>query len=191
SRDERVGMLYVGFLEAPFRNAKRIALLVVSALALLVSAAGALLALYWARGIFRPLERMHATTGRIDAGDGRAPGGAVASGAERGCRATAFDRLLDDQAARRTELQALNASLDRKVAERTADLAAASEERRVAQRRLVMSEKLAAIGELTAGVAHEISNPTAVIQGNLDLLRDELGPAAEPVANEIRLIHEQ
>jgi two-component system NtrC family sensor kinase len=54
-----------------------------------------------------------------------------------------------------------------------------------------MSEKLAAIGELTAGVAHEINNPIAVIQGNLDLLREELGPAAAPVANEIRLIHEQ
>jgi len=56
---------------------------------------------------------------------------------------------------------------------------------------LVMSEKLAAIGELTAGVAHEINNPVAVIQGNLDVLRDLLGPAAEPVRQEIRLIHEQ
>lgn len=191
SRGERVGMLYVGFLETPFRNAKRIALLVVSALALLVSAAGALLTLYWARGIFRPLERMHATIGRIDAGDERARVGDVASRDELGRLATAFDRLLDDQAVRRAELQALNASLDRKVVERTADLAAANEELRVAQRRLVMSEKLAAIGELTAGVAHEISNPTAVIQGNLDLMREELGAAAQPVANEIRLIHEQ
>lgn len=191
SRGERVGMLYVGFLEAPFRAAKRMALLVVGALALLLSAAGALLTLYWARGIFRPIERMHAAIGRIDAGDERARVGDVASRDELGRLATAFDRLLDDQAARRAELQALNASLDRKVAERTADLAAANEELRAAQRRLVMSEKLAAIGELTAGVAHEISNPTAVIQGNLDLLREELGPAAQPVANEIRLIHEQ
>ena len=191
SRGDRVGMLYVGFLEAPFRAAKSMALLVVGALALLVSAAGALLTLYWARGIFRPIERMHATIGRIDAGDERARVGDLASRDELGRLATAFDRLLDEQAARRAELQALNASLDRKVAERTADLAAANEELRAAQRRLVMSEKLAAIGELTAGVAHEISNPTAVIQGNLDLLRDELGPAAEPVANEIRLIHEQ
>jgi two-component system NtrC family sensor kinase len=54
-----------------------------------------------------------------------------------------------------------------------------------------MSEKLAAIGELTAGVAHEINNPIAVIQGNLDVLREVLGPAATPVANEIRLIDEQ
>ncbi len=191
SRGERVGMLYVGFLEAPFRAAKRMALLVVGALALLISAAGALLTLHWARGIFRPIERMHATIGRIDAGDDQARVGHLASRDELGRLATAFDRLLDDQAARRAELQALNASLDRKVAERTADLAAANEELRAAQRRLVMSEKLAAIGELTAGVAHEISNPTAVIQGNLDLLREELGPAAQPVANEIRLIHEQ
>ena len=191
SRGERVGMLYVGFLETPFRSAKRIALLVAGALALLVSAAGALLTLHWARGIFRPIERMHATIGRLDGGDERARVGDVASRDELGRLATAFDRLLDDQAVRRAELQALNASLDRKVAERTADLAAANEELRTAQRRLVMSEKLAAIGELTAGVAHEISNPTAVIQGNLDLMREELGAAAQPVANEIRLIHEQ
>ena len=45
-----------------------------------------------------------------------------------------------------------------------------------------MSEKLAAIGELTAGVAHEINNPIAVIQGNLDVLREVLGPATAPVA---------
>ena len=191
SRGERVGMLYVGFLEAPFRAAKQMALLIVVALSLAVSIVGALLTLRWARSIFRPIERMHATIGRIDAGDERARVSDVASRDELGRLATAFDHLLDEQAARRDELRALNASLDRKVAERTTDLATANEELRAAQRRLVMSEKLAAIGELTAGVAHEISNPTAVIQGNLDLLREELGPAAQPVSNEIRLIHEQ
>ena len=40
-------------------------------------------------------------------------------------------------------------------------------------------------------MAHEINNPIAVIQGNLDVLRDVLGPRAEPVEHEIRLIHEQ
>ncbi|MDX9886385.1 cache domain-containing protein [Thauera sp.] len=191
SRGERVGMLYVGFLEAPFRAAKRTAFLIVGAISLLISVAGVLLTLHWARGIFRPIERMHATIDAIDAGAAQARVGPVDSRDELGRLAAEFDRLLDTQAAQRAELQALNASLDRKVAERTADLAAANTELRAAQHRLVMSEKLAAIGELTAGVAHEISNPTAVIQGNLDLMREELGPAAQPVANEFRLIHEQ
>ena len=191
SRGERVGMLYVGFLEAPFRAEKRAAFLVAGAISLLISLSGAAITLRWARGIFRPIERMHATIEAIEGGRAQARVGAVDSHDELGRLAAEFDRLLDAQAVQRAELEALNASLDRKVAERTADLAAANEALRAAQHRLVMSEKLAAIGELTAGVAHEISNPTAVIQGNLDLMREELGPAAQPVANEIRLIHEQ
>ena len=191
SRGERVGMLYVGFLEAPFRAAKRTAFLVVGAISLLISVAGVLLTLRWARSIFRPIEHMHATIDAIDAGAAQARVGPVDSRDELGRLAAEFDRLLDTQAAQRAELQALNASLDRKVAARTADLEAANRELQLAQRQLVMREKLAAIGELTAGVAHEISNPTAVIQGNLDLMREELGPAAQPVANEFRLIHQQ
>jgi two-component system NtrC family sensor kinase len=59
------------------------------------------------------------------------------------------------------------------------------------QRQLVMAEKLAAIGEITASVAHEINNPAAVIQGNLDVLREVLGKHAKPVAGEIKLIDQQ
>jgi two-component system NtrC family sensor kinase len=44
-----------------------------------------------------------------------------------------------------------------------------------AQAHLVRSEKLAAVGQLTASIAHEVNNPIAVIQGNLDLLRELLG----------------
>ena len=49
------------------------------------------------------------------------------------------------------------------------------EQLEAARQQLVSAEKLAALGELTAGVAHEINNPIAVIQGNLDVLRLELG----------------
>jgi len=57
-----------------------------------------------------------------------------------------------------------------------------------ARQQLLISEKLAALGELSAGVAHEINNPLAVILGNVELMKLELGEAAEPVSEELALV---
>ncbi len=188
---KRVGMLYVGFLEEPFRSAKENALTVIFALFAVISMVGCAWSLYWARGIFRPIEQMNRTIARIDGGDVDARVGVTGSSDELGRLAGEFDRLLDVLAQKRSELQRWADDLDLKVAARTRELEQANAHLRIAQRQLAMSEKLASIGELTAGVAHEINNPIAVIQGNLDVLRDVLGPAAGPVATEIRLIDEQ
>jgi len=190
-RGQRVGMLYVGFLEKPFREAKAMAMGALFLVFIGISAAGTLFSLRWARSVFRPIERMNAVIARVEGGDAGARVGALASRDELGRLAGEFDHLLDTLQAKREELQRWADELDRKVAERTAELSQANEILRRAQQQLVMSEKLAAIGELTAGVAHEMNNPIAVIQGNLDVLRDILGPAADPVRQEIRLIHQQ
>jgi PAS domain S-box-containing protein len=44
-------------------------------------------------------------------------------------------------------------------------------ERQVLERRLVQSEKLAALGEFVAGIAHELNNPLQAVLGHLELLR--------------------
>lgn len=191
SRQQRIGMLYVGYLEGPFAVVRKQAFAIVVGIFMLAMAVAGVFAGLWARRVFRPIERMHATMHAIEQGDADARVGAVLSQDELGVVATHFDRLLDRLQAQTGSLKRWGEALDAKVAGRTAELEQALTDLKAAQSQLVMSEKLAAIGQLTAGIAHEINNPVAVIQGNLDVLRDLLGAAAEPVAPEIRLIHEQ
>jgi len=54
-------------------------------------------------------------------------------------------------------------------------LEAANHELRQAQEALVRSEKLAGVGRLAAGLAHEIGNPLSVLLGNVELLQQGLG----------------
>jgi C4-dicarboxylate-specific signal transduction histidine kinase len=195
SRGERVGMLYVGYLEEPFQRARWFALAAVAVLFAATVAVAALVSLRLARHVSQPVERMHGTMSAIEAGqlDARvgAPAGDPGSDDELAELAAHFDRLLDRLAEQTDALQRWGRELDSKVAERTRELAQANQTLRSAQQRLVMSEKLAAIGQLAAGVAHEVNNPVAVIQGNLDVLRETLGNEAEPVMDEIRLIQDQ
>ncbi|MDH3452778.1 MAG: ATP-binding protein, partial [Gammaproteobacteria bacterium] len=101
--------------------------------------------------------------------------------AEKNRQITAFTDQLEEKVASRTvELRRKNAEL-----QRTIDLLHET------RQQLAIAEKLAALGELTAGVAHEINNPIAVILGNLDVLVKELGNQAAPVQTEIDLIVEQ
>lgn len=188
---QRVGMLYVGFLERPFWWVKWAMLAGIAVLFVVVMAAAAMFSLRIARGIFRPVERMNRTIERVEAGDGAARVGPLESRDEIGALAQHLDHLLDVVADKTEKLQRWGDELDHKVAERTRELAESNASLRQAQRQLVQSEKLAAIGQLTASVAHEINNPIAVIQGNLDLLRETLGPQAAPVLTELKLADQQ
>jgi signal transduction histidine kinase len=184
-------MLYVGYLERPFRLVKYGMLAAIGVIFLVVMALAALFSLHWARSIFRPVEQMNRTMRQVEEGDSRARVGAVDARDEIGILATHLDHLLDVIDDKTRSLQSWADELDLKVADRTRELAASNASLQQAQQQLVKSEKLAAIGQLTASIAHEINNPIAVIQGNLDLMRETLGPHARPVAPELKLLDEQ
>lgn len=66
-----------------------------------------------------------------------------------------------------------NARLLNELRERTRELSQSLEELRTAQDRLVQTEKLASLGQLTAGIAHEIKNPLNFVN-NFSSLSSEL-----------------
>lgn len=188
---KRVGMLYVGYLEEPFRLVKFGMLATIGLIFLAVMALAALFSLRWASSIFRPVEQMNRTMQLVEEGQSAARVGPVEARDEIGTLANHLDQLLNVIDEKTRSLQRWGEELDLKVAERTRELAASNESLQQAQQQLVKSEKLAAIGQLTASIAHEINNPIAVIQGNLDLMRETLGRHATPVAAEMRLLDEQ
>ena len=69
-------------------------------------------------------------------------------------------------------LQAVNESLELRVQERTRDLAATVARLAQTRHQLLHSEKMAAVGQLAAGVAHEINNPVGFVSSNLSSLAD-------------------
>jgi signal transduction histidine kinase len=78
-----------------------------------------------------------------------------------------------------------NVRLFEQVQQRTSELSLSLDELRTAQDRLVQTEKLASLGQLTAGIAHEIKNPlnfvnnfSALSAELIDELNDVLKPAA-------------
>lgn len=194
---QRVGMLYAGYLEAPFKQAMINALIVLVLLFFALMAFTGLLAVRGAKSIFKPLELMSSVVHAIQNGEEKRIG-PIVSKDEIGTLANEFDVLLDLLNERKLQLQHWADELEEKVAQRTSELSQKNSELtntiRVLQKtrqQLVIAEKLAALGELTAGVAHEINNPTAVMLGNLDIIIEEMGSKLDPVQDEIDLIVNQ
>ena len=183
----RLGWLV--FVELPWREilAPVLATLYQTLILLGASVLVALLLGGWlARRMVVPIRQLQAGAQRLGEGDlgQRIP---VASGDEIGALALRFNVMAE-------RVQEAQETLEARVADRTRELVRSLEDLRAAQDRLVQTEKFASLGQLTAGIAHEIKNPLNFVNNFADLsaelvqeLEDAIaaaGPSVDPKLRE-------
>jgi two-component system NtrC family sensor kinase len=146
-----VGILYVGMLEAPYTDLRNKVVYSFFGIGVLGVLLVLLLSFFITTGIIRPLKEMVASTRKIAEGDlsHEVP---ITSRDEIGQLAESFNHMLVRLKQARQELEDYGRVLEEKVEERSQQL-------RKIQLQLMQSEKLASLGRLASGVAHEINSP--------------------------------
>ncbi len=197
--DNVIGMIYTGYLMWPFVKAYMTNIAEISLVTVMLLLVSGAMVYRGSRDLFRPIERIHKVVKLIQLGKEKRIGPlGLNDDHELAQLAMQFDNMLDALEERKIELKNAAAQLECKVHERTASLREKTEELEMhiqllnqTRDKLIVHEKLSALGELTAGIAHEINNPTAVILGNIELIHFELGGDAKRVQEEIDAIHTQ
>jgi two-component system, NtrC family, sensor kinase len=95
--------------------------------------------------------------------------------------ARAFEGMTQQLQASFQALGEANQELERRVDLRTVELSQALQDLQQAQSQLVQSEKMSSLGQLVAGIAHEVNNPITFIHGNLKHARDAMQVLVETI----------
>ncbi len=169
---------------APVQDLKK----VLVAAALLTSALVILLTFWVARQISIPVKKLTLGAAVIAGGD-LSQRVEVSSRDEIGELADKFNEMAQSLDERSQALLDLNLELERKVEERTRELQLshaeteqAYQELKTTQVQLIQSEKMASLGQLVSGIAHEIKNPLNFIYGNTDFLKKYVEQLRELIA---------
>jgi two-component system NtrC family sensor kinase len=178
-RDQTVGMLYVGTLQRPFRDSLWRSLFTFLGITVVGVAIVTWVSIVLAQRISRPIHAMAEASEKVAEGD---YGQRVdyASPDEIGHLVDRFNRMIQELGRTTQELMDWAANLESKVEDRTTQV-------RAMQNQLLQAEKLAAIGKLAAGVAHEINNPLTGILTGASLMLEDI-PHDDPRHEEVRII---
>ena len=174
-----IGILYVGTLERPYLDIAHDVVLTFAGIAALCTIFLLVILYFSTTRIIRPLRRMAAAARRVAGGDLTQK---VEAGTrdEVGALAHSFNEMTFHLREANEKLVEWGKTLERKVDERTRELSEI-------QAHLIQAEKLASIGKLAAGIAHEINNPLGGILIYSHILLED-APEGDPHRENIKKI---
>jgi two-component system NtrC family sensor kinase len=177
-----LGILGVGMQEQPFlavRTDMMLTFLVVAAFGVLVVLG---LTYLITRSMIHPLEEIVVASNIIAAGD-LDHTVKVSARDEIGLLASSFNKMVASLKTMKLELEEWGRTLEEKVKKRTEELV-------TVQNQMAQSEKLASLGRLAAGVAHEINNPLGGILAFSSLALEECGEN-DPIRQNLEVVVKQ
>ncbi|MGK7926145.1 MAG: ATP-binding protein [Spirulina sp.] len=143
-------------------------------IAIIAAAIGAILAQWVSRSITKPIQELVQGTQRIARGNFDRPL-QIRTGDELSVLATEFNEMSQQLQQSLALLAQQKDTLEIRVQQRTEELTQTLQELQETQAQLIQSEKMSSLGQLVAGIAHEINNPVSFIYGNLTYLDEHAG----------------
>ena len=86
------------------------------------------------------------------------------------------------------QLRQANEDLEKRVAERTRDLSSTLKRLQESEAQLVQSEKMSSLGQMVAGVAHEMNSPLAYVKNSVSTARDRMPDLRDTIQQAGRLL---